>query len=152
MIIHWRSLLLTIALSLATGWIGAQIGIRYTMIKYPGPASGAIESVLRQTLPTLQLTDAQQRAIDAISAQYDPQSVRLRQQVRAVNAELASALVGSVEDDTQIESSAAHLGKAVNALQQEAMLQVQQVRKVLTAPQRAVLDAKVSEALHALTL
>jgi nickel and cobalt resistance protein CnrR len=147
-LISWRSLLLTVILSMATGWLGAQMGIRWAVRTYPGPVAGAIQKTLHETLHAeLKLNDEQRRRINAIETNFAPQNRLLQAQIRAVNDEVVRAVMHSLDAPEQMESATAHMASAVAALQRQTLLEVQEIQKALSDAQRAVLDDRLAELL-----
>jgi hypothetical protein len=147
-LISWRSLLLTAVLSMATGWLGAQMGVRWAVRTYPGPVAGAIQKTLRESLrDELKLSDQQRQAINAIEARYAPQNQLLQARMLAVNDEVIRALVHSLDAPAQMEIATAHLASAVAALQRATLLEMVEIQSELSDEQRAALNGRLAELL-----
>lgn len=151
MAFHWRTIFATLVFSVLAGLLGSRLGIQRTLELYPGPASGGINTALKQTLHgRLKLSDAQAKAIAEIEKRNELKRIQLRAEAKRATFEFARAmnetnedLVGSPRVNTAIEQMSA----ASKALQEEAVLYADEVRRALTPTQRALIDEKINEVL-----
>lgn len=138
----WRSIVITAMLAaLASGaatWASATWGMRERQ-----PPS--LHSVVHEKLD---LSDEQDRRLDAIEARFAARRPALEADVRAANRELAAAIAASEGDTPRVQAAVDHFHAAMGDLQKATITHVFEMRAVLTPAQAEVFDAAVVEALR----
>ena len=97
----------------------------------------------------LSLTPEQERALDALEADFASRRQALEAEMREANAELAAAIQASETAGPAVEAAVHHFHDAMGALQTETIAHVFAMRKVLTLEQRRQFDDRIGEALTA---
>lgn len=138
-----RNLLFTVALAAVAAALGAWGGARY-VVGARAPAS------LHETVHhKLDLTAEQERRIDALEGRFAVRRKALEADMRAANAELASAIEASDGYTPQVQAAVDHFHHAMGALQKETIAHVFDMRAELTPAQAARFDAEVARTLTA---
>ena len=145
----WRSLALTVAVSLAAGWIGSEFGVRQTLHRFPGPVSGAIRYAVRLSEASgVHLDPDQARAMAALEARYEPRRLQLLAAVNAAHAEVSKTLIGQDDYGQQAHEAALRWEVANHQLQEHMSRYLMDVRRLLTPDQKRVLDRNLSKILQ----
>lgn len=137
-----RNILLTLFLAVLAGAGGAALGARYLSGQaHPTPS---MHDVLHEEL---ELTADQERRLDGVEARFAQRRVRLEQDMRTANAELARAMRESGRYGAEVQSAVEHFHAAMGDLQKETVLHIFEMRSLLTPDQAARFDQRVGEAL-----
>lgn len=139
-----RSVLLIILLTAAAGAFGGWMGVRYG-IATSHQHSGLDELVHKK----LALSDAQTQAISAIEERFAARRKILEGEMRAANRDLAAAVRSEPEYGARAKAAITRFHSAESALQQETIMHVLAMRRVLTPDQAKQFDEEVSRALTA---
>lgn len=137
-----KSALVTIALALAAGVVGAWLG---GQVSSPGPEPG--HSLHDMVHEALSLSPEQDRELNAIEQSFALRRQALEAEMRKANAELAQAIRTSETAGPEVEAAVHHFHDAMGALQTETIDHVFAMRRVLTPEQRNRFDDKIAEAL-----
>jgi Spy/CpxP family protein refolding chaperone len=138
-----RAILLSLALSLAAGGLGAWGGATYAM-RHAHAAHPLLHAVVHEEL---QLSPDQERRIEGLEAAYAERRRALEAQMRQANAELAAALAEDHVYTPRVQQAVDHFHHAMGELQKETILHVLAMRGVLTPAQTATFDKTVAKAL-----
>ena len=141
------SILLTLVLSTLAAALGVWGGSQYMQARMPHAAS------LHETLhEKLHLTAAQQRRIEWLERDHAVKRKALEAEMRAANAELAQAYQESHDYTPKVQAAIDRFHRGMDALQNETILHVIAMRRVLTPDQTARFDDTVVKSLTDQTL
>jgi Spy/CpxP family protein refolding chaperone len=146
----WRSLLLTLVLAAAAGFIGARLGQgAHANVTPSGTASGVTVRQSVQTLLTrdFDLTAQQKQAIQKIDEDFTRKHNLIWADIRTSNAELAGAVATDMSLSPDAKNAIMEIEASIGRLHTESILYVLEVRKVLTPQQRTHFDEHVVMAL-----
>jgi Spy/CpxP family protein refolding chaperone len=138
-----RTILLTLALSLAAAGLGAWGGATYA-VRHAHTAHPPLHALLHDEL---KLTPDQTRRIDGLEAAYAERRRGLEARMRQANAELAAALSDEHAYTPRVQLAVDHFHAAMGELQKETIMHVLAMRAVLTPAQTATFDKTVAKAL-----
>jgi Spy/CpxP family protein refolding chaperone len=138
-----RTILLTLALSLAAAGLGAWGGATYA-VRHAHTAHPPLHALLHDEL---KLTPDQTRRIDGLEAAYAERRRGLEARMRQANAELAAALSDEHAYTPRVQLAVDHFHAAMGELQKETIMHVLAMRAVLTPAQTATFDRTVAKAL-----
>jgi Spy/CpxP family protein refolding chaperone len=138
-----RTVLLTLALSLATAGLGAWGGATYAM-RHAHAVHPPLHSLVHEEL---KLSPDQARQIDELEAAYAERRRSLEARMRQANAELAAALSDEHAYTPRVQLAVDHFHAAMGELQKETIMHVLAMRAVLTPAQTATFDKTVAKAL-----
>lgn len=139
-----RAALVVILLTALAGAIGGWVGVRYA-IATSQQHSGLDELVHRE----LDLSDAQNRSISNIEKTFATRRSALETEMRAANRDLAAAVRAEPEFGPRAKAAITRFHIAESALQQETVMHVLAMRRVLTPDQARKFDEEISRALTA---
>lgn len=137
------SAIVTIALAFAAGIAGMWLG--HQLLTSP-PHDASLHAMVHDELS---LTPEQDRALDALEADFAARRQALESEIREANAELAAAIRASESAGPAVEAAVHHFHDAMGALQTETIAHVFAMRKVLNSDQRKQFDDRIGEALTA---
>lgn len=140
----WRSVVVTVVLTLAAAFIGAWAGA-----KYLGPESTSSMSLHEMVHEELDLSNEQDERLDVIEADFAVERRRLELELRTANAELAAAIRAEKQNGPQVAAAIDHFHGTMGRLQKLTVEHVFAMRSVLTPSQAAQFDRTVAEALTA---
>ena len=140
----WRSVVVTVVLTLAAAFIGAWAGA-----KYLGPESTSSMSLHEMVHEELDLSTEQDERLDVIEADFAVERRRLELELRTANAELAAAIRAEKKNGPQVAAAIDHFHGTMGRLQKLTVEHVFAMRSVLTPSQAAQFDRTVAEALTA---
>lgn len=138
-----RSLLVTLALALLAGVVGALIGVR---MAGHVPHEDAFHAVLHEQLD---LSSAQTRHIEAEERLYERNQTQAEAAVRRANAGLANAIRTSGRNGPEVQAAIEQVHLALGDYQKETVAHIFRMRDVLTPAQARAFDATVAETLTA---
>ncbi|HKQ11015.1 MAG TPA: periplasmic heavy metal sensor [Rhizomicrobium sp.] len=139
-----RSVLIVILLTAAAGALGGWLGVRY------GIATSHQHSGLDELLhKKLALSESQNRAINEIEERFAARRKMLEGQMRAANRDLAAAIQSEPEYGPRTKAAITRFHAAESSLQQETVVHILAMRRVLTPEQARQFDREVSHALTA---
>lgn len=136
-----RQILITVALAVVAAAGGAWLCARYVVHQSAPP------SLHEMVHRNLDLTDLQERRLEAIEARYSVEKRRLEADMRAANRELAVAISTGDNNSPKLNAAVDHLHLAMGALQKATITHVFEMRAVLTPEQAKTFDAEVVAAL-----
>lgn len=139
-----RTALLVILLTALAGALGGWAGVRYAL-STSNQHSG-LDELLHETLD---LSERQMTAIHGIEEAFSGRRKELEAEMRAANRDLAAAVRGEPEFGVQAKAAITRFHLAESALQQETVMHILAMRRVLTPEQAKVFDEEVSRALTA---
>ena len=137
-----RNIVLTVVLAALAGAGGAALGARY--LSGDARPAPSMHDVLHEEL---ELTPDQERRLEVAEARFADRRVRLEQQMRAANAELARAMQESGRYGPEVQTAVDHFHDAMGDLQNETVLHIFEMRSLLTPEQAQRFDQRVGEAL-----
>lgn len=137
------SAIVTIVLAFVAGIAGMWLG--HQLLTSP-PHDPSLHAMVHDELS---LTPEQDRALDALEADFAARRQALESEMREANAELAAAIRASETAGPAVEAAVHHFHDAMGALQTETIAHVFAMRKVLTPEQRKQFDDRIGEALTA---
>ena len=137
-----RNVVVTVALAVAAGLLGAWTGVRY--FADHGDEAAPLHAMLHDGL---ELTVEQERRLEAAETRFAARRQALEAEIRRANAELAVAIRTSERYGPEVQAAVDHFHRAMGDLQKETILHVFEMRAMLTAEQAAEFDEKVSRAL-----
>ena len=140
----WRSIALTLVLSILAGALGVWGGARYVAAHIGQPPS--LHQVVHDQL---NLTADQRQRIEGLERAYALKRQALEAEMRAANVELAQAYQEAHAYTPKVQASIDRFHRAMDALQTETMLHVIAMRGVLTPAQAAQFDDTVVRSLTA---
>ena len=140
----WRSIALTLVLSILAGALGVWGGARYVAAHIGQPPS--LHQVVHDQL---NLTANQRQRIEGLERAYALKRQALEAEMRAANVELAQAYQEAHAYTPKVQASIDRFHRAMDALQTETMLHVIAMRGVLTPAQAAQFDDTVVRSLTA---
>jgi hypothetical protein len=154
----WRALIITIAIALAAGFVGAKLGALGSSAAVKPPQGSVRQSVDALLDRNFKLTAAQKQQIEQIDERFTKTHNAVWADINTSDAKLASAVAinmpnGTLEnvDDMNLspDAKAAIQGieDGVGRLHTESILYVLQVREVLTPEQRKTFDEHIIMAL-----
>ncbi len=139
-----RTALVVILLTAAAGAVGGWLGVRFALATSQ-QHSGLDELVHKK----LDLTEAQLQAIHEIERTFASRRKTLEIEMRAANRDLAAAVRTETEFGARAKAAITRFHIAESALQQETVMHVLGMRKVLTPDQARQFDEEISRALTA---
>lgn len=139
-----RAALLVILLTAIAGALGGWAGVRYAL-SASGQHSG-LDELLHQTLD---LSNDQLTAIHDIEEGFAGRRATLEAEMRAANRDLAAAVRSDPEFGSAARAAITRFHAAESVLQQETVMHILAMRRVLTPAQAKVFDEEVSRALTA---
>ena len=139
-----RTALVVILLTAVAGAVGGWVGVRFALAT-SHQHSGLAELVHRE----LDLSDAQLQAIHDIEKTFASRRKTLEAEMRAANRDLAAAVRTEAEFGARAKAAITRFHIAESALQQETVMHVLGMRKVLTPDQARQFDEEISRALTA---
>jgi hypothetical protein len=138
-----RGLLITALIALAAGFAGVGIGKLFFDRAHRQPS---LHEVIHNEL---HLTPDQTRRIESLEADFAARKRALELEMRAANAELASAIREEHGYGARVTSAVERFHHAMGQLQTETIRHVFAMREVLTPDQMQVFDNTVVSALTA---
>jgi nickel and cobalt resistance protein CnrR len=138
-----RSLVITLALALLAGIVGAVIGTQFTSSSRTNADNG-LHGLLHDNLD---LTEAQDRGIAAEEALFRGRRKALEQRVKNANAELARAIRTTKRDGPEVQSAIDRVHDALGDYQKETVAHIFRMRSVLTPAQAEKFDRAIADAL-----
>lgn len=139
-----RTALVVILLTALAGAVGGWVGVRFALATSQ-QHSGLDELVHRK----LDLSDAQLQSIHDIEKTFESRRKSLETEMRAANRDLATAVRTETEFGGRAKAAITRFHIAESALQQETVIHVLAMRKVLTPDQARQFDEEISRALTA---
>ena len=139
----WKSIVITAVLAALASGAATWASAAWVMQERQSPT---LHSVVHEQLD---LSEEQDRRIDAIEARFSERRPALEAEVRAANRELAAAIAASDGNTPQVQAAIDHFHTAMGDLQKATITHVFEMRAVLTPAQAEVFDAAVVDALHA---
>ncbi len=144
MVILSRSVWVVILLTAAAGALGGWLGVQY------GMATSRQHSGLDELLhKKLTLSDSQTRAIREIEERFAARRKMLEAEMRAANRDLAAAIQSEPDYGDRAKAAITRFHAAESGLQQETIMHILAMRRMLTAKQAGQFDKEVSRALTA---
>ena len=140
----WRSVFVTVLLTLAAAFIGAWAGS-----KYLGPNTSDSMSLHQLVHEELDLSADQDKRLDVIEGKFAVERRRLELELKTANAELAAAIGAEKSNGPQVAAAIDHFHGTMGQLQKLTIEHVFAMRSVLTPAQAALFDRTVAEALTA---
>lgn len=137
---RWRNALITMALGLIAGVGGVWLGTTL----FGHPQRPTLHEVIHKELS---LTAAQDRRIEALEAAFATRRQALELEMRASNAELATAIQEEQGYGPKVTAAVEHFHDAMGRMQTESIAHVFAMREVLTPAQRTRFDETVVTAL-----
>ena len=137
-----RSALVTIVLAMIAGAGGVWIG--KTVFREP-PRLSLHELIHKE----LAITPAQDREIEALETAFAARREALEREMRAANAELATAIKEEQGYGPRVTAAVEHFHEPMGRMQSETIAHVFAMREVLAPEQRTRFDDKVVAALTA---
>nr|WP_038282150.1 periplasmic heavy metal sensor [Pacificimonas flava] len=134
------SILAIVFLALAAGALGAFLHDRYGMADQ---ASGLHEFVHEE----LDLTEAQERQLDALELRYAPERSSLEKKLAAANRKLAAAIKSEHRYGPRVSLAIENVHQILGDMQKTTVDHVFAMRELLSAEQRVEFDRRVNEAL-----
>ena len=138
-----RSILITIAVAFAAGLCGVWLG---KAIFTPAPHQQSLHEAIHNQLD---LSPAQRQSIEALESDFATRRQALELQMRAANAELATAVREEHGFGPRVTTAIEHCHQVMGELQNETMRHVFAMRAVMTPEQREHFDRIVATALTA---
>ncbi len=135
-----RAILVTIVVAFLAGLAGMGLG----RIVFAPQRSPSLHEVLHNALD---LSAAQEQEIEALERDFATRRRALEVEMRAANAELATAMREEHTYGGRVTAAIEHFHIAMGELQSETMRHVFAMREVLTPEQRTEFDALVASAL-----
>jgi Spy/CpxP family protein refolding chaperone len=139
-----RTVVLVIFLTAAAGAVGGWAGVRYALAT-SHTHSGLDELVHEK----LDLSESQTSAIEEIETGFAERRKVLETEMRAANRELAAAVRKEPEFGEPARAAIMRFHAAESALQQETVMHVLAMRRVLTPDQARQFDEEISRSLTA---
>ncbi len=137
-----RALIVTLALALLAGAVGALIGV--------GLQRAPDETALHDRLhDQLELSAAQERNFEAEEADFAARKRAFAQRIGAANAALASAIRTTGRDGPEVQRAIERVHQVLGDYQKETVAHVFRMRSQLTPEQTERFDAIITEALTA---
>lgn len=130
-----------LGLAILAGGLGAWIGSRYASRPEDPPP---LHAFLHEDLG---LSIAQQQQLDALETDFAVRRRAREAELRAANAELAAAIQARHQFSPDVEAAVQRFHHAMGKLQNETIVHVLGMRKVLTAEQAARFDRRIAGAL-----
>lgn len=140
----WRSIVLTLLLSITAGAIGVWGGTSYVAAQM-----GEAPSLHQMLHNRLNLTADQKHQVERLERIYALKRQALEAEMRAANFELARAYQESHAYTPKVQAAIDRTHRAMNALQMETMLHVIAMRETLSPDQAAQFDETVVRSLTA---
>lgn len=140
-----RGLLVTVVLALVAGFAGVALGKLVFERNHRQPT---LHEVIHQEL---HLTPAQMQQIESLEADFSVRRQALEMEMRAANAELASAIREEHGYGPRVSAAIERFHHAMGQLQTEMIQHVFAMREVLTPDQKEIFDNTVVSALTAET-
>jgi len=144
MVLLSRTALVVILLTAVAGAVGGWVGVRFALATSQ-QHSGLDELVHRK----LDLSNAQLQAIHDIEKTFASRRKTLEAEMRGANRDLAAAVQTETEFGPRAKAAITRFHIAESALQQETVMHVLGMRKVLTSDQARQFDEEISRALTA---
>lgn len=138
----WKSIALTAVLAALASGLATWASATWIMRERQPPT---LHSVVHDKLD---LSEDQDRRLDAVEARFAARRPALEAEVRAANRELAAAIAASEGDTPQVQAAIDHFHVAMGELQKATIAHVFEMRAVLTPAQAEVFDAAVVNALR----
>lgn len=137
-----RSLIITLALALLAGILGAVIGLQLST----GRASEAngVHALLHDNLD---LTATQDQSIAAEEKSFRARRIAVEGRIRQANAELAQAIRATKRDGPEVQVAIDRVHEAMGVYQKETMAHIFRMRSVLKPEQAEKFDQAVADAL-----
>jgi Spy/CpxP family protein refolding chaperone len=133
---------LTLVLALLGGGVGSWVGARY-FAQSPS-AQRSLHAFVHEELA---LTPAQEQQVEALETEFAVRRRAREAELRAANAELAAAIQARHEFSPQVQAAVQRFHHAMGELQNETIVHVLSMRRVLTPAQAAKFDRRIAEAL-----
>ncbi len=138
-----RGILITALVALVAGFAGVGLG---KLVFDRTPRQPSLHEVIHNEL---HLTADQTRRIESLEADFATRKHALELEMRAANAELASAIRDEHGYGTRVTEAVERFHHAMGELQTETIRHVFAMREVLTPEQKQVFDNTVVSALTA---
>lgn len=146
--LRWRTIVLTLVLSLGAGLLGAEIGIRRTLEAYPGPISGGVQWAIKKAIHGgLELSETEQQAVAMLEKTHAARRAELSAQLKQASLEFLEALQRDPLRGAAVIAAEDRMYAASRASHAEAFAYVQDIRSVLRPGQQALFDKKVRDAV-----
>ena len=139
-----RTVLVVVLLTAAAGAIGGWAGVRFGIAT--SQQHSGLDDLIHQRLD---LTDAQLQAISDIEKAFASRRKELEVEMRAANRDLATAVRDEPEFGEKAKAAITRFHMAESALQQETVMHVLAMRRVLSADQAREFNEEVTRALTA---
>ena len=139
-----RTIIVVILLTGVAGAIGGWVGVRFAL-SASQQHSGLDELIHRK----LDLSGDQLKAIHEIERTFAVRRKELETEMRAANRDLAAAVRTEREFGTSAKAAITRFHIAESALQQDTVIHVLAMRRVLTEDQARQFDEEISRALTA---
>ena len=137
-------ILLIVFLTAAAGAVGGWLGVRYGITTSHQHSS--LDELVHKKLA---LSEEQNRAIGEIESRFATRRKSLEQEMRAANRDLAAAVRSDPEYGASAKAAINRFHSAESALQQDTIMHILAMRRVLTPDQAKQFDEEVSRALTA---
>jgi nickel and cobalt resistance protein CnrR len=145
---RWLGFLALAGVALGAGFGGAWLQGR-TMTPPSATVPTEATSLHDRLHAMTQLSDGQDRQLDAIEVTFKAQKAALEAQMRLANRELADAMSEDQAYTPKVQAAIDHFHHAMGALQKASVEHVFAMRAVLTPAQQIAFDADVRGALIA---
>jgi nickel and cobalt resistance protein CnrR len=145
---RWLGFVALAGVALGAGFGGAWLHGR-TMTPPPATVPTETASLHDRLHAITQLSDGQDRQLDAIEVTFKAQKAALEAQMRLANRELADAMSEDQAYTPKVQAAIDHFHHAMGALQKASVEHVFAMRAVLTPAQQIAFDADVRGALIA---
>lgn len=139
-----RTVIVVILLTAVAGAVGGWAGVRFALTASQ-KHSGLDELIHRQ----LDLSSEQLQSIHDIERTFATRRKELETEMRAANRDLAAAVRTEREFGARAKAAITRFHIAESALQQETVIHVLAMRRVLTPDQARQFDEEISRALTA---
>lgn len=137
-----RSLMITLALALLAGILGAFIGAQLSNGRTSN--GSGLHALLHDNLD---LTAAQDKSIAAEEALFRTRRIAVERRIRSANAKLAQAIRTTKRDGPEVQAAIDRVHDALQDYQKETVAHIFRMRAVLTPGQAETFDQAVADAL-----
>lgn len=138
----WRSMALTLILSVLVAILGVWGGAQYVMHRMQRPTP--LHELVHEKLG---LTADQERRIAGMERDHEARRQALEAEMRAANAQLAQAFQQNHAYTPQVQAAIDRFHRAMGELQKETIVHTLAMRAVLTPDQAARFDETVVRSL-----
>ena len=134
-------LIVTLVLAMMAACFGSWLGVAY-LSRSQHPAS--LHDFVHEEL---ELSETQERRLDAIEGRFAIRRAEREADIRSANAALAGAMQAHHAYGPEVAAAAERSQRAIGALQTETIQHVLEMRSVLTPAQAAKFDTRIAKAL-----